>query len=198
MSPQESKSNFLSLPPEVRLRIYDYLLVCKSHVTPDYRPRRRQPITLSVLRTCKQIHTEASQIFYSKNEIQIDKPGPVIRWLKGIGQTNVKLLRKIRIFADVGHLWYKLLDALAREAVGLRHIYIYWCFNCSGAAGTDVHFVRTLGKFQRLQSMDLDGYYAIQWPSYLRGKLGIEVQEEQPSSRCLKMYYQQGTENLLP
>ena len=213
MSPQESRSDFLSLPPEVRLRIYEYLLVCNSHVAPDYRPRAEQPITLSMLRTCKQIHTEASQIFYSKNEILVDEPEPIIHWLTQIGQINVKHLRSIRIFvhavysptdtssrhsARVGHLWYKLLDELAREAAGLRHIYIYWSFNCSGAAGKDLRFVRGLGKFQRLQSMDLDGYYAKQWPSYLAGKLGIEIQEEQPSLRFLKIKYQRGTEDLLP
>ena len=213
MSSQESRSDFLSLPLEIRLRIYEYLLLCKSHATPVYRPRARQPITLSVLRTCKQIHTEGSPIFYSKNEIVVDEPEPIIRWFALIGRMKVRHLRRIRIFvgavecfgntssqrsARVGHLWYKLLDELARDAAGLRHIYIYWSFKCSGAAGKDLQFVRRLGKLQRLQSMDLDGYYAKQWPSYLARKLGIEVQEEQPSLPTLKKKYQRGTENLLP
>lgn len=213
MSPHESRSDFLSLPPEGRLRIYEYLLVCKSHVTPEYRPWARQPITLSVLRTCKQIHTEASPIFYSKNEIVVDEPELIIRWLALIGRVNVRHLRRIRIFvgavnyggdfssrdsASVGHLWYKLLDELARDAAELRHIYIYWSFKCSGAAGKDLDFVRRLAKLQRLQSMDLDGYHAKQWPGYLARKLGIEVQEEQPSLPILKKKYQRGTENLLP
>ncbi|KAM0805344.1 hypothetical protein BDR22DRAFT_393627 [Usnea florida] len=213
MSPQESRSDFLSLPLEVRLRIYEYLLVCKSHITPGYRPRARLPITLSVLRLCKQVHTEASPIFYSKNEIVVDEPEPIIRWLTKIGRINVRHLRRIRIFvgavectgdtysrrsAGVGDSWYELLDELARDAAGLRHIYIYWSFICSGAAGKDLHFVRRLGKLQRLQSMDLDGYYAKQWPNYLAKRLGIEIQEKQPSLLFLKKKYQRGTENLLP
>ena len=213
MSSQVSKDDFLSLPPEVRLRIYEYLLVCKSHVTPIYRPRERPPITISVLRTCKQIYTEASPVFYSKNEIVVAEPEMIIRWLALIGRINVRHLRTIRIFvgaADYGgdfssrdstcvdRLWYKLLDVLARDAAGLRHIYIYWSFDCSGAAGKDLHFVRRLAKLQRLQSMGLDGYYAKQWPSYLARKLGIEVQEVQHSLPTLKKKYQRGTENLLP
>ena len=213
MSSRESRSDFLSLPLEVRFRIYEDLLVCKLYVTPEYRPRARPPITLSVLRTCKQIYTEASPIFYSKNEILVDEPEPIIRWLTRIGRINVRHLRRLRIFvgavnyggdfssrdsACVGHLWYKLLDELARDAAGLRHIYVYWSFKCSGAAGKDLPFVRRLGKLQRLQSMDLDGYYPKQWPSYLAKKLGIEVQEEQPSSLFLQKKYQRETENLIP
>ena len=238
MSSQDSRCDFMSLPPEVRLRIYEDLLVCKSHITPvfhhllgfniqgfsptllnsiqqtmEYRPRARQPITLSVLRTCKQIHTEGSPIFYSKNEIVVDEPEPIIRWFALIGRMNVRHLRRIRIFvgavqcfentcpqhsACVGQSWYKLLDELARNAAGLRHIYIYWSFKCSGAAGKDLHFVRRLGELQRLQSMDLDGYYAKQWPIYLTRKLGIEVHEEAPSLPTLKKRYQRGTETLLP
>jgi len=81
---------FLTLPPEIRLQIYENLLITahqpitiyREPNTPDgikVRPRlREQPpnfqhdLSPSLLRTCKQIHSEATPILYSRNKLKID------------------------------------------------------------------------------------------------------------------------------
>ena len=218
MPPQKSTLDFLSLPPKTRLRIYEYVLVCEPQLIPDYTPPANQPLTPSILRTCKQIHSEASPVLYSKNTFLVAEPDRILKWLIGIGRVNIKYLNSIRIFvhpvyytkeipflhnANESAFWYKLLDQLAREATGLRHIYIFWDAEESwghSGAGRDLRFVRELAKIQGLQSMAVGGYYAIHWPRYLAEKMGVPVQEEdltQPFLQFLRKY-QRGTENLLP
>lgn len=199
MPPPNSPVVFLSLPLEARLRIYKYLLICKSQVVTHCRPATEHPITPSILRTCKQIHNEASSVLYSKNTFLIADPERNLKWFKQIGRFNLKLLSNIRVFVDpvysTTNFWYKLLDHLAREATGLLHTYIYWD-TYSGGAGKDLRFVRELAKIQGLRSMVVDGFYAIHWPRFLAEKIGIQVQENE-RSRSLRNY-QRGTENLIP
>lgn len=215
---QNPQDDFLSLPSKARRRIYEYLLVCKPQIMPDYRPAARQPITLSILRTCKQIHSEASQILYSENTFLVAEPERTLKWYIQIGQVNVKHLESIRIFVhavystqetysihttSMSSFWYKLLDRLARDATGLRHIYIYWDATSAEefcghyGAGRDLRFVRELAKIQRLQTMVIDGYYAKHWPKYLAEKMAIPIQEGGDTQPLLRKY-QRGTENLMP
>lgn len=190
---------FLSLPLEARLRIYKYLLVCKPQVITHCRPATEYPITPSILRTCKQIHNEASSILYMKNTFLIADPERNLKWLEQIGRRNLKLLSSIRIFVDpvysTRNFWYKLLDHLAREVTALQYIYIYWD-TYRGGAGKDLRFVRELAKIQGLQSMVVEGFYAIHWPRFLAEKMGIQVQENERSPSLRN--YQRGTENLIP
>lgn len=220
MPPQNFRFDFLALPPKARLRIYKYLLVCKpqDQITPEYRPAAAQPLTPSILATCKQIHAEACPILYSKNEFLVSEPERIFRWFTQIGRLNIKHLRKVRIFVEAVYStkeipflstaseslsWYKLLDQLAREATGLRHLHIYWDADptCGHyGAGKDLRFVRELAKIHGLKSMDVAGYYAIHWPRYLTEKMGILVQEKDRSQPYLQYLrkYQQGTEKLVP
>ena len=97
--------------------------------------------------------------------------------------------------------WYKVLDLLAREATGLRHVEIYWdpAFG-AGEPGKDLRFVRELAKIQGLQSMVVDGFYGMHWPRYLTKRMGVTVVEKtygEPSLRGLRRF-QQGTEDLIP
>ena len=212
MPSQESQITFLSLPAEVRLPIYEYLLVDKPQVIPHCRPATERPLTPSILRTCKQINREASQALYSKNTFLISEPDRDLKWFDSIGRINVKLLKDIRLFVhpvystqrtlfstgSEGISWYKVLDHLAREATGLRHVYIYWDAEewPHMGAGKDLRFVRELAKIQGLQSMIVNGFYGVHWPRYLTEKMGLQVQENErsPSLRG----YQQGTQNLIP
>ena len=217
MPPLKPKSAFLSLPLEARLRIYEYIFIDKRQIIFYCKPPADHPIPPSILRTCKQIHKEACPILYSENTFLISEPERVLKWFLQIGRANIKLLNNIRIFVDpvmsttdtiFGRrneisLWYKLLDQLAREATGLRHVYIYWdteeAWNFFGA-GKDLNFVRELAKIQGLKSMVVDGYYAVHWPRYLAEQMGVPVQEGEHTASSLQdlRRFQRGTENLVP
>ncbi len=218
MPPQKSQLDFLSLPLKARLRIYEYVLVSEPQVIPHCKLAADPLITPSVLRTCKQIHSEASPILHSKNTFLVAEPERNLKWFKRMGRSNIKHLKRIRIFvhpvyyteeipylctAPESSFWYKVLDQLAQEAMGLRDLYIYWDAEETWVhygAGRDLRFVRELAKIQRLQSMGINVFYGIHWPRYLAEKTGVPIQEEdhtQPFLQCLRKY-QQGTENLVP
>lgn len=215
MPPQTSQVDFLSLPSKARLRIFEYVLVSEQQIIPHCRPAADPPVTPSILRTCKQIHSEASPILYSKNTFLVCEPKWIIEWFTKIGPVNIKHLNRIRIFVDPVYstkeipllqtttessLWYKLLDRLAREATGLRHVYIYW--DAEGTCGhygvgKDLRFVQELAKIQRLRSMVINGFYAMHWPRYLARKMGMPIEEKGRTEPLLREY-QRGTEKLIP
>ncbi len=215
MPPQTSQVGFLSLPSKARLRIYEYALVSEPQVIPHLRSATQTPVTPSILRTCKQIRSEASRILYSKNTFLVSEPKRTLEWFTRIGRMNIKHLNSIRIFPHAvyytkpmpplrttteGPLWYKLLDQLAREATGLRHVYVYWDAQetCNHyGAGKDLRFVRELAKIRRLQSMVINRFYAVHWPRFLAEKMGVTVQERDSTWQPLRKY-QKGTENLIP
>lgn len=217
MPPQQPDFVFLSLPLKTRLRIYEYIFTGKPQVIPYCRPPATHPLPPAILRTCKQIHNEASPILYSKNTFLISSPERILKWFIQIGRANIKLLVNIRIFVDPVNsttdtifgrasefsLWYRLLDRLAREATGLRHVYIYWdaeeALNLFGA-GKDLRFVRELAKIRGLERMVVAGFYAVHWPRYLAEQMGVSVQEEECTASSLQYLrkYQRGTENLVP
>ena len=128
----------------------------------------------------------------------IDDPSGALRWLEQIGRDNVTHLAKLRIFVcAVYHLgphldicgrppsgpkWCEFFDKLAREATGLRDIYIYWdaeptCWHFGG--GFDVDVVRALARIKGLHRMQIDGFFAKEWPAYLEEKVGMKVWERQ-------------------
>ena len=209
MPPQKLQATFLLLPLELRLQIYEYIFLCKKRIVPHKKHHYpvEHPIPTSILRTCKQIHQEASPILYSKNTFLITYPMEILKWLPKIGQANMKLLENIHLQVDVEDRrrpavkderadWYTLLDLLAREATGLRHVGVRWDLAFSaGGYGSDLRFVRELAKIQGLQSMFLDGYYGMHWPGYLARTMGVEVVEKSHlENRC----YQRDTENFIP
>lgn len=68
-------SRLLSLPAELRLRIYEYALTALDNaIVPRYphQPNKVNPnIGTSLLRICKQIYHEAHDMLYTKNRIFI-------------------------------------------------------------------------------------------------------------------------------
>ena len=212
---QNQRSTFLLLPLELRLHIYEYLFLCKKEIHPYCSgiPRAERSIPPSILRTCKQIRQEASPILYSKNAFSIACPQRIFPWLLKMGRANIKLLKTIDIWVNPvmridkhsikeTAFWYKVLDLLAREATGLRHLGVYWNPSLqAGEAGKDLRFVRKLAKIQGLKSMVVGGYYAMHWPQYLTKKMGVAVVEttykDEARIRGLREF-QQGTEDLIP
>ena len=212
-----SQATFLLLPLELRLQIYECIFLSKEQILPhrkhnDLRYLVEPPIPTSILRTCKQIHQEASPILYSKNTFIITYPMEILKWLQKIGRANMQLLEKIHIQAEVENRrrpalkderadWYTLLDLLAREATGLRHVEVCWHLPFSaGGYGWDVRFVRELAKIQGLQSVVLDGWYGMHWPGYLTKTMGVEVVEKPHLENCMGSFsrFKQGTKDLYP
>jgi hypothetical protein len=148
----EAKGNnvevtFLTLPVEIRLQIYNLLLVSRSN---DWRGRswsvgntdqrkvflsmERNPkyrtMEPAILQTCKQIYHEANPILYSQNVFAIARPEEIFRLMLQIGLVKFKLIKKLDIWvpwmADLSP-WLRLLHILVEEASGLRYLKLKWC-----------------------------------------------------------------------
>ncbi|KAF1978132.1 hypothetical protein BU23DRAFT_550227 [Bimuria novae-zelandiae CBS 107.79] len=68
------------MPPELRLMIYENLLVAEkaAPVAGKDRPTPKTTLGLSILRVNRQIHDEAAAVLYNRNTIRITPPaGPV-------------------------------------------------------------------------------------------------------------------------
>jgi hypothetical protein len=231
----QPKPNFLSLPLEVRLSIYRHALINRRRIS-RRKPYVREPYQISpsmlnepedrtkvpaILRTNKQICSEALPILYSENEFMADRAQRFLAWLQQIGP-NIKLLKSLRIFPHAvysesgknflgpqdpdysGPVWCKLLNRLAADATDLERVYVYLDAEVSMGhygAGKDLNFVRALGRMKVSEKMEITGYFAVEWPRYLERKLGMPVWNEQSQSqdelRWLREY-QQGTQNLIP
>jgi hypothetical protein len=187
----------LSLPVEIRLQIYNLLLV--SRVDAVRKPlvdTYQQKIILypmvhrfsfridpSILRTCKQVYHEANPILYSQNIFQMKFRDDMFRFIGRVGPVNLKLIRKLEIevyWASTNALssWLDLLHVLAEEAGGLRYIKLTYDAipPQKRGLGDNLDFVRAFGKIQGLETLVLEGFYAKNWPAYLEERMGVRVQ----------------------
>lgn len=140
----------LALPIEIRLQIYDLLLVsrfdreqnpswavgntCQKTVilhmiqAPQYRTM--EP---AILRACRQIQREAISILYSRNVFNLSAPEQMFRFMRQIGPTNIKLVRSLDMWipwmADLLP-WLNLLNILSEKAAGLKQIVVGWGADC--------------------------------------------------------------------
>src|ERR1700722_19741237 len=114
-----NKATFLTLPVEIRLQIYNLLLVSRfdrmenplwafgntdqkpvqlyitqapQYITLEGILRTYRIMELGILRTCKQIHHEANPILYSQNIFAISKPEQIFRFIAQVGLVNFKLV----------------------------------------------------------------------------------------------------------
>ena len=124
----EQKFNLPEIIPELRNRIYDFILVkpggieVKSLFSRD-RSAKADRSKTNFLRTCRQIHSEAAPIYCGRNNFYCPK-GIIGAWLKNIGCENRALLHKIRLCA-VELILSEIHDAgirLERLTNELRHI----------------------------------------------------------------------------
>jgi hypothetical protein len=198
----------MALPVEIRILIYEMLLVGRPTPKQGPLPNTRQNAIFlhmlqhsprfreaepAILRTCKQIYKEALPILYSHHVFRITAPEEMMRLMAQIGPTNTKLIRALDIWvpadADI-FPWLALLDVLSKKASGLRLVEIGWGSKFEGlqlsllnrpkgrGLGDNVHFVRTLASIRGLNRLILRGYYAKHWPSYLTKMTGAQVQAE--------------------
>lgn len=207
---------FLSLPTEIRLEIYDLLLICRfdrrtlSDIGGDTSQKELIPSCVqglkpAILQTCKQVYEEAIPILYSRNVFRFNMPAVISSFLTKIGATNIKLLKFMHIFVrlDAEILpWLEILDTLSEKGTGLRCINLGWgsqyYFFSLGETktekrglGDNLLFVRALAKFTQLEKLHIFGFYAKHWPSYLREKTGAQVHAE---GCCLPEFSSYGDE----
>lgn len=95
-------SPLMRLPPELRNRIYDLVVIESQPITISIRKRRfgtpmRPP---ALLHNCRQLRAEASPVYYSSNifiaeEGQRSTLGPLETWLRMIGEEARGLVHRI-------------------------------------------------------------------------------------------------------
>lgn len=145
-----AKSSLLTLPVEIRLQIYEFLLI--SQADPEQSPSwavgktSRKMISLhmiqaphyrtlkpAILYTCTQIHREAASVLYGGNVFNFSEPTQMFRFMAQIGPTNTKFVRSLDIWipytAELSP-WLTLLSTFSTEATGLRYIELAWVANC--------------------------------------------------------------------
>lgn len=142
--------SFLTLPVEIRLQVYEFLLL--SQADPEQSPSwavgttSRKMITLhmiqaphyrtlepAILYTCTQIHREAASVLYGGNVFNFSEPEQMFRFMTQIGPVNTAFVRSLDIWVPyIAELspWLTLLDTLSKEATGLRYIELAWGANC--------------------------------------------------------------------
>ena len=145
-----NKVTLLTLPVEIRLRIYDLLVVSRFDRSENpswavghtdqkkvllHMVRFRQDRTMEpqILQTCRQIYDEANSILYSQNVFAVGEPEHMFRLIAQIGPVNLKLVKTLDIWvpwmAEISS-WIQLLYILAEKASGLRCIELAWGANC--------------------------------------------------------------------
>ena len=92
-------SNFFSLPRELRDRIYELVLLHQEPIAPWVGYYRRRDLTAELLHVNKDIHREASSLFYAQNrfDFTMGTPEDVASFLRQIGPNNASYIRHICI-----------------------------------------------------------------------------------------------------
>ncbi len=84
-------------------------------------------------------------------------------------------------------LWLQLLYILAEKASELQCIELAWGANCEffwhlewgvkkRGLSDNLNFVHVLKKIQELKKLVIKGYYAKNWPAYLKKRMSVQVQ----------------------
>ncbi|KAI8954980.1 hypothetical protein F4801DRAFT_415847 [Xylaria longipes] len=203
----KQKSLLLDLPVEIRLEIYDLLLVsrfnrrdnpswavgntCQKLIMLDFiQARQYRTMDPAVLQTCKQIYLEAVPTLYSRNVFSSNDPDLILRLMVQIGHTNMKLIRSLNIYlppnTDKGS-WLSLLHILPKATTGLKSVVVRWwgegkVKRWERSLGKDIAFAQALARLLSevgVEKLRLEGYYAKPWPAYFRDKLGARVVEDE-------------------
>lgn len=169
-------SRLQSLPAELRLQIYENVLVdsrggwyritplskvLDKQVSPYSRRHFRFRVWTSLLRTCRLIYLEATAVLYSGNGFVAGCPAGLMRFLYGIGRRNATFIRRVKLHLGYpintarGN-WHDAFCQLARQATDLRRLEIEYLKDMVGllqhgwpihpGLGKDTTVARTLGK----------------------------------------------------
>lgn len=133
--------SFLSLPAELRIKVYKYALISPSstyEITDQDRSSHRKPIVTALLKTCKTIAYEAAPILYGRNRFKASNSTLFAQWLEAIGPVNIQFLKSVHVVATtfgpilIGRIprtnapWGGVLRTLRQRATSLRVLSVYW------------------------------------------------------------------------
>ena len=184
----EQRCLLLALPTEIRLQIYDLLLVSRlqrGEGPPWAVGNTGQKVILlhdgykclapAILRTCRQIYKEAIPILYSQNVFFVGcTPAWMFRLMAQCGPRNVRSIRSVVICVPPDGIllkWALLLGTLSKEATGLRFMELEWTGRGWRWDDHAVMFVRVLARIQQLETLTISGYYAQHSESYLKREM---------------------------
>ncbi|KAL9615014.1 MAG: hypothetical protein Q9167_000546 [Letrouitia subvulpina] len=95
--------DFLSLPPEIRNRVYDFVFVSAHYVGTAYGTLTRQFYrdaikwrNLCFVKVCRQIYNESSGIFFARNGFEFSYISTLQHFMRSIGIKNRRLITKLR------------------------------------------------------------------------------------------------------
>jgi hypothetical protein len=196
----EEKPTFLTLPVEIRLLIYEELLIRKGDLPPAITSRKPatmrlgvmtvyadyptyQRLSAAILRTCKKIHREGRPVLYGQN-VFVSYTATAMRYfVNQIGLRNVAFIKFVS-FGVVKNVvpWGTVTLTLVRAGAKLRiaHIiYIMWYRPLKTeedkGPGISVRFARALRRVQ-MDYLVISGVYGKHWPAFFRNKLGDRVE----------------------
>ena len=150
MSSLKQSISFLSLPAELRIKVYKYALIPPSSTyeitlcTDQDRSSHRKPIVTALLKTCRTIAYEAAPILYGRNCFKAINSSPFSQWLEAIGPVNIQFLKSVHIIAAtfgpiligciprINRPWGEVLRTLRHKATSLRDLSVYWCHEDRG------------------------------------------------------------------
>ncbi|KAI7370787.1 hypothetical protein KC328_g17681, partial [Hortaea werneckii] len=96
--PTHQTSPLLTLPPELRNKIYSLALTSPSKTTPSKTGHLKHP---ALLQTCVQIRREATQMYFAQTTFQLhlnpSNPTPLHTFLETCGPANPAVLSKLEL-----------------------------------------------------------------------------------------------------
>lgn len=191
------ESRLLALPYELRLQIYENVLICKStsfRIRPKFRggagdsphnTKFRSQVSPALLRSCRQVNEEATRILYSKNCFLAASAGGLILFLCTI-RRNAKFLRwlKVRLgdsYSSMHSTWGDGFLSIASHATGLTRLEIGYMesmhpdrdmrFLLQHGLGRNTRTARVMGgwitEMRNLKTLMISGFYGKNWPAFL-------------------------------
>jgi hypothetical protein len=111
-----NSSPLLRLPAELRIRIYEFVLINDHHESVAVRCQDSRAVSL--LRVSCQVRDECLPVYYSKNKFHIANEH-LQAWLRGLPKNHCSLLRNVHVYLHSKYPERKLDDV----ATLLRHHY---------------------------------------------------------------------------
>jgi hypothetical protein len=194
MTETQRPVTFLSLPLELRDRIYGLILIVPSgmiYIEESGSGKLSSTVIGSeidlcpapptdLLRVSRQVYHEALPILYSQNILHFYYPTTLQTWLHKIGPLNIALLQHLNLHVNTlnrenNELYCELFSKLASNATGLHKLRIS-CLGVWRDKSQRTDFMHALAKIQGLTELKIKGDgVGADWLSYLRDKMGVKV-----------------------
>jgi hypothetical protein len=161
----KSKFPFLALPIEIRLQIYDILLINRLNnykqkiIFTNYKTRWAD---FEILQTCRQIYDEGNSILYSRNEFHFFSVDSAFKFIEQIGPVNFRSIRSLHIRVDNITAFLGLFIKLAEEENGVRVMEFTGISGGVSGTGDKLDFISTLKKTREMRQMGKEPYISLQ------------------------------------